>query len=237
MKRHINLCTHSNGSKMETVITPTEIVEFAVKDGARAAALTDLNSVDGFQEFAKAAEKYKERGFKPIYGIQIYGMDTKNASAPRKFTLLAKNQEGLKNIYKILSLGYEKVLSQEKWPCVSYEDIQDNRSGVLVGLDCTSLDLCQLYRRDDGGALSLCRGDYGLADYIQIKPWYYYQQMIHDDSEINLDEEEIKERLYAFAENLKSKLLIAVGGSNSIIVPNASESSLSMRSSTSPALT
>lgn len=216
MKRHINLCTHSNGSKMETVITPTEIVEFAVKDGARAAALTDLNSVDGFQEFAKAAEKYKERGFKPIYGIQIYGMDTKNASAPRKFTLLAKNQEGLKNIYKILSLGYEKVLSQEKWPCVSYEDIQDNRSGVLVGLDCTSLDLCQLYRRDDGEALSLCRGDYGLADYIQIKPWYYYQQMIHDDSEINLDEEEIKERLYAFAENLKSKLLIAVGGSNCI---------------------
>ena len=63
MKRHINLCTHSNGSKMETVITPTEIVEFAVKDGARAAALTDLNSVDGFQEFAKAAEKYEQRLF------------------------------------------------------------------------------------------------------------------------------------------------------------------------------
>lgn len=40
MKRHINLCTHSNGSKMETVITPTEIVEFAVKDGARAAPHT-----------------------------------------------------------------------------------------------------------------------------------------------------------------------------------------------------
>lgn len=216
MKRHINLCTHSNGSKMETVITPTEIVEFAVKDGARAAALTDLNSVHGFQEFAKAAEKYKERGFKPIYGIQIYGMDTKNASAPRKFTLLAKNQEGLKNIYKILSLGYEKVLSQEKWPCVSYEDIQDNRSGVLVGLDCTSSDLCQLNKRDDGEALSLCRGDYDLADYIQMKPWYYYRQMIHDDSEIDLDEEGIKERLYAFAANLGPKLPIAVGGSNCI---------------------
>ncbi len=216
MKRHINLCTHSNRSKMETVITPTEIVEFAVKDGARAAALTDLNSVDGFQEFAKAAEKYKERGFKPIYGVQIYGMDTKNASAPRKFTLLAQNQEGLKNIYKILSLGYEKVLSQEKWPCVSYEDIQDNRSGVLVGLDCTSSDLCQLYRRDDGEALSLCRGDYDLADYIQIRPWYYYRQMIHDDSEIDLDEEGIKERLYAFAANLGPKLPIAVGGSNCI---------------------
>lgn len=216
MKRHINLCTHSNGSKMETVITPTEIVEFAVKDGAKAAALTDLNSVHGFQEFAKAAEKYKERGFKPIYGIQIYGMDTKNASAPRKFTLLAQNQEGLKNIYKILSLGYEKVLSQEKWPCVSYEDIQDNRSGVLVGLDCTSSDLCQLNKHDDGEALSLCRGDDGLADYIQIKPWYYYRQMVHDDSEINLDEEGIKERLYAFAADLESKLPIAVGGSNYI---------------------
>ena len=47
MKRYINLNTHSNSSFAETVVTPDEIVEFAVKDGAKAIALTDLNSVQG----------------------------------------------------------------------------------------------------------------------------------------------------------------------------------------------
>ena len=58
MKRYINLCSHSNGTKGETVVTPEEIVEFAVKDGARAVALTDFNSVHGFLEFSEAAKKY-----------------------------------------------------------------------------------------------------------------------------------------------------------------------------------
>ena len=88
MKRFINLNTHSNSSFGETVVMPEEIVEFAVKDGAKAIALTDLNSVQGLLEFSKAAEKYKEKGFKPIYGVQIFGMNPDKSSFPRKIKLL-----------------------------------------------------------------------------------------------------------------------------------------------------
>ena len=47
MKRYINLNAHSNSSFGETVVTPEEIVEFAVKDSAKAIALTELNSAQG----------------------------------------------------------------------------------------------------------------------------------------------------------------------------------------------
>ena len=102
MKRYINLNTHSNCSMGETVITPEEIVEFAVRDGADAVALTDLNSVHGFREFAIAAEKYKDRGFKPIYGVQLYGLNQEKSTTPRKFTLPYPSQSHMEMVVKNL---------------------------------------------------------------------------------------------------------------------------------------
>ena len=180
MKRYINLNTHSNYSFGETVVTPAEIIEFAIKDGAEAIALTDLNSVHGLSEFAKAAEKHRAKGIKPIYGVQIFAMDTDRFSAPRKITLLAKNRNGLKNIYKIMSLGYMKILSVVEWPCVSYQDILDNRESVLVGYECTESDVHRVWARGGqnyGGkkADELVLEEYAAADYVEIRPWHQYK--------------------------------------------------------------
>lgn len=195
MKRYINLNTHSNSSFGETVVTPAEIVKFAIKDGAKAIALTDLNSVQGIPEFSKAAESYKEIGFKPIYGVQIFGINTEKPSAPRKITLLAKNRSGLKNIYKIMSLGYTKVISADKWPCVSYEDIQNNREGVLVGLECTKSDVYRVWTDDEEDhegekTDELVLDEYSIADYVEIKPWCNYTGMMGELADI-VDPEEV----------------------------------------------
>lgn len=177
MNRFINLDTHSYCSIKETVVTPTEIVRFAVKDGARAIALTDFNSVRGFLEFFIEATHHK--GFKPIYGVQIIGMDPPKSSIPRKITLLAKNQNGLRNLYRIMSSGYQKVLSESVWPCVSYKDILENHEGVVVGLECTVLDLYQLVPEDkepceNKKLKDLILKEFAIADYVEIKPWQAY---------------------------------------------------------------
>ncbi len=224
MKRYINLNTHSNCSMGETVITPEEIVEFAVRDGADAVALTDLNSVHGFREFAIAAEKYKDRGFKPIYGVQLYGLNQEKSITPRKFTLLAKNQKGLKNIYKIMSLGYSKILSEDKWPCVSYKDIQDNREGVLVGLECTKSDVYQVWTDDEqdheGEKLNhLLLEEYAIADYVGIKPWKSYAGVMDDLAGVLYPEEvDTKWLIKKISGGLKAvhKLAIATNNSNCI---------------------
>ncbi len=224
MTRYINLNTHSNSSFRETVVTPYEIVEFAVKDSAKAIALTDLNSVQGFTEFSKAAEKYKEKGFKPIYGVQIFGMDTEKSSVPRKITLLAKNHNGLKNIYKIMSMGYTKVVSDEEWPCVSYEDIRNNREGVLVGFECTKSDVHRLWTDDEQNhkgekTKELVLEEYSVADYVGIKPWRSYVEIMGDPANASASEEvTVKLLLNKIVVALKSinKYAVATNCSNCI---------------------
>lgn len=224
MKRYINLNTHSNSSYGETVVTPEEIVEFAVKDNAKAIALTDLNSVQGLAEFSKAAEKYKEKGFKPIYGVQIFGMNPDKSSAPRKVTLLAKNRNGLKNIYRIMSMGYTTVLSDAEWPCVSYEDIQNNREGVLVGFECTKSDVYRVWRNDEQDykgkkTNELVLAEYAIADYIEIKPWRWYRGMLGNLANVLAPEEvAIKWLLNEIVETLEAvnKYAIAANCSNCI---------------------
>lgn len=223
MKRYINLNAHSNSSFGETVVTPEEIVEFAVKDSAKAIALTDLNSVQGLFEFSKAAEKYKEKGFKPIYGVQIFGMNPDKSSAPRKITLLAKNRNGLKNIYRIMSMGYITVLSDAKWPCVSYEDIQNNREGVLVGFECTKSDVYRVWtdEQDHEGEKTneLVLEEYAIADYVEIKPWRWYMGMIGNLANAFAPEEAtIKWILYEIVGTLEAvnKYAIAANCSNCI---------------------
>lgn len=233
MKRYINLSTHSNNSKAESVVSPEEIVEFAVNDGAKAVAITDFNSVHGFDEFSKAAEKYRDKGFKPIYGVQIYGVDVEEKYTPRKITLLAKNQMGLKNIYYIMSQGYLKKISEEKWPCVSYEDIRNNREGVLVGLECTKSDLYQVWTDDEenheGEKLdALINKDYAIADYIELKPWRFYIDMLgefagHTSDVFGSDEEIIKVLLNEVAFVLKKTNKFAVAANNSNCITQRDE--------------
>ncbi len=224
MKRYINLNTHSNSSFGETIVTPEEIVEFAIKDGANAIALTDLNSVHGLLEFSKAAEKYKEKGFKPIYGVQIFGLNPDKSPAPRKITLLARNRKGLMNIYKIMSLGYTKILSDDKWPCVSYEDIHNNRDGVLVGLECTKSDMYRVWtdneQEHEGERTDeIVLDEYAIADYVEIRPWRWYMGMMRDSANVREPEEvTIKLALNEIVGTLKdvNKYAIAANCSNCI---------------------
>lgn len=222
MNRYIYLSTHSNFTPKETVVTPAEIVDFAVKDGACAVALTDYNSVNGLSAFSKAAEKYKDKGFKPIYGVQIYGMDSERDSEPRIITILAKNQTGLHKMYQIISLGYQKKLSEKVWPCVSYKDIQTNHDGIFVGITCTKEDICRTWTDDEEVCDSeklkgIIQSEYAIADYVEIRPWRFYA----DDSGTSVDETapnaaRIQQRMFEIVKGIKTerKMVVAANGSN-----------------------
>ena len=233
MNRYINLSTHSYNSKSESVVSPEEIVEFAVNDGAKAVALTDLNSLYGFSEFSKAAKKHRDKGFKPIFGVQIFGINTDRNITPRKLTLLAQNRVGLKNIYHIISLGYFKKISEEKWPCVSFEDIRNNREGVLVGLECTKHDLYQIWTDDEEEhegekKHDLITGEYSIADYIELKPWEFYIEVLGElddnlSNEIGTAEEIIKTLLTEVTVALKKANKYAVAANNSNCITQQDE--------------
>ncbi len=211
MEHYVNLNTHSNYTAYETVMTPEDIVGFAIKEGAVAVALTDKDSVQGFTDFSRAAAKHK--GFKPIYGVQIYCL--MGEYNPVLITLLAKNQTGLRNMYKIITAGYMKLQETSQWPCVSRQDVEDNREGLFVGMDLRWADVYSLANSADAD-VSAIDGNLKFADYIGVRPWA--QNPFTNDKGWNIDEDRLKSTAKEIVSHLQKdgRFPVAVSRSNCI---------------------
>ena len=100
----------SKGSLLDSILTVEEAVKFASENGMKAMALTDHGSMASFVDFVKECNKYN---IKSIIGNEIYEVDdmwekadTKEYTQPRyHLILLARTQEGYKNLIKITSVS------------------------------------------------------------------------------------------------------------------------------------
>ena len=57
---------HVHSCRSDGTFTPTELVDYAIKKGLKAFALTDHDSVDGLDEAIKYAEELRSRGFENV---------------------------------------------------------------------------------------------------------------------------------------------------------------------------
>ncbi|MGG1659508.1 DNA polymerase III subunit alpha [Brevibacillus sp. NRS-1366] len=105
-KRFSSLHNHSYYSLLDAVMSPRELVEQAKRLNFKAIAITEHGSMYSYLEFYKAG---KELGVKTILGCEVYettDMDYKEKDSDRfHLILLAKSEEGLKNLFKIVSEG------------------------------------------------------------------------------------------------------------------------------------
>ena len=100
MKQRINqrteIHTHSYFSLLDSLPSPTELVENAVKKGLKSIALTDHGWLGGMAEFFLSAKK---NNIKPIYGVEAYETtDTLNKDKTNRYyhlIILAKNNNGI----------------------------------------------------------------------------------------------------------------------------------------------
>lgn len=168
MKRHIDLNVHSNAARKEGVITPEEIVAFARKDGAAAVAITDLNTVENVSELHRALQK-SGADCKGIYGIRLHCLGQEDA--PFLITALARNEDGLHDLFRLISAGCRQVLTESAWPCVSMEDVQQYRANLLIGRECP-WSLIYRTAREREEALQRALSERFLEfDYVELRPW------------------------------------------------------------------
>lgn len=134
MKQRINqrteIHTHSYFSLLDSLPSPTELVENAVKKGLKSIALTDHGWLGGMAEFFLSAKK---NNIKPIYGVEAYETtDTLNKDKTNRYyhlIILAKNNNGMKNLNKIVQRStleenfYYKPRIQIDWLEPFAEDI------------------------------------------------------------------------------------------------------------------
>ena len=101
--KFVHLKLHTEYSLLEGVGKIDEYVEKAKEIGAKALAITDT-SMFGVIEFFK---KCKNDGIKPIIGLEVF-LDGLEKVGEFSLTLLAKNQNGYKNLSKLSSISYSR---------------------------------------------------------------------------------------------------------------------------------
>lgn len=135
MPDFVHLHTHSHYSLLDGLIKIDELLDKAREYNMKALALTDHGVMYGVVEFY---QKAKERGIKPIIGVEAYlarnslqDKRPKIDEKPYHIVLLAKNKVGYLNLIKITSKAYLEGFYYK--PRIDLEFLADHAKG-LIGL-------------------------------------------------------------------------------------------------------
>jgi DNA polymerase-3 subunit alpha len=134
-KEFINLHCHTTFSFRDAYGQPSQHAARAASVGASALAITDHGSISGWVRHMKACRK---EGIKPLYGCEFYMVDNLKGDAEvRKhrdhLTVIARNQQGLRNIMALLSIAWENFYYK---PILDYRTLSKYGEGLLVLSGC-----------------------------------------------------------------------------------------------------
>ncbi|HTX19398.1 MAG TPA: DNA polymerase III subunit alpha [Bacteroidota bacterium] len=149
MNQFIHLHNHTHYSLLDGATTVDSLLNAALEHKMPAVALTDHGVMSGAIEFYKKARK---KGIKPIIGSEFYIVTkgsrfdkgpmsqpetfkgeskTKGRSVYHHLVLLAKNEEGYRNLIKLTTLAHTEGFYYK--PRIDFELLSKHRAGV-VGL-------------------------------------------------------------------------------------------------------
>lgn len=137
MSNFVHLHNHSHYSILDGMSTPEEICTIAAGYGQKAVAITDHGTCGSFIKFQEAA---KETGIKPIFGCEMYFVpfaeqDREDKRAERShLILLAKNEEGLQNLYKLQRASWVDAFYFK--PRVDFSMLSGLGRGIIATSSC-----------------------------------------------------------------------------------------------------
>jgi len=139
----VHLHTHSHYSMLDGLGKINDLVQKAVDFDMPALALTDHGVMYGAVEFYKAATKAK---IKPIIGVEVYvarnGHLNKRSQIdlkPYHLILLAKNEEGYKNLVKLTTIAHLQGFYYK--PRIDFELLQKHSAGLICSTACLGGEL------------------------------------------------------------------------------------------------
>lgn len=209
--KRVELHLHTQMSSMDAMTSAKDLVNRAIKWGHKAIAITDHGVVQAFPE-AMSAAKGKE-GFKVLYGVEGYLVDTfdvpAGAKPPRPYhiVIFAKNQEGLKNLYAIISESHMKYFY--KRPRIPKALLAQYREGLIVGSACEQGELYQaiLEKKTEEEIENIA----ALYDYYEVQPLGNNRFMINNGT-VSGEQEliDINKKIIELAQR-HGKLVVATG--------------------------
>ena len=188
--KRVELHAHTMMSDMDALGKPADLVSKAASWGHKAIAVTDHGVVQAFPDVMKTAGK---KGIKAIYGMEGYVYDDKNGTVGHKETrtnhiiLLASNQQGLQNLYRLVSRSHIDYFYYR--PRIPKSLIKEYREGIIVGSACVAGEFFSAIV--DGKSDDELKEIASFYDYLEIMPLDNNQFLVREDKfpDINSDED------------------------------------------------
>ena len=204
--KRVELHCHTKMSRLDAVTPIKELMNTVKKWGHSALALTDHGVV---QAFPFAYDEVENTDFKLIFGVEGYLLPTVDSQRSYHIIILAKNPEGLRNLYRLISVSHLKYLAKQR-PRIPRELINQYRDGLMIGSACEAGELYQaiLNGRTEEEVIEIA----SFYDYLEIQPVANNMFLVRDNAYPQIantaDLEEINRKIYLLGKKL-NKLVVA----------------------------
>ena len=162
-------------------------------------------------------DKYKEKGLEYMKDINVgFKVNVKKQSL-KNIMVLVKTQDGLKNMYRLVSEAHIKYFGNKK-ARIPKSVLVENREGLIIGSSLTAHfmntgELVDLYLRHDLEKLEEAAKFY---DYIELLPKSTYNELIEKDGTGALGSYEEVEKMNKYFYDLGKRLGILVTASSNV---------------------
>ena len=209
-----HLHCHTQYSLLDGASDIKTMMKKAKNDGQTAVAITDHGNMFGVFKFVKEA---KQQGIKPIIGCEFYIVEDRHIKSFEKSRgqkdiryhqlLLAKNQEGYKNLTKLASLGFTEGL-YGKYPRIDKTLIEKYHHGIIATSCCIGAEVPQ----------AILKGDLEDAE-RKLRWWYdifgedYYIELqrhrgLEKIDDTGMSQEDVNQVLLGFAQKYNIKTIV-----------------------------
>jgi len=177
--KRVELHCHTRMSAMDALNDPERLVDYAARWGQKAIAITDHGVVQSFPDAYNEKKALAKDGkdVKVIYGMEGYllpdegliaddGTIDYKARKTNHIILLAKNQTGLHNLYKLVSVSHIDYFYKK--PRIPRSVLTKHRDGLILGSACEAGELFQAVEHGASDAELERVASY--YDYLEIQP-------------------------------------------------------------------
>jgi DNA polymerase III subunit alpha len=177
MSNLVHLHSHSSFSVFDGTGSPDSLAQRAAELELPAQAITDHGRVSGVVEFHKACGKH---GVTPIHGMEAY-VQADDIQKAAHLILLAGNQEGLHNLYRLSTLAEQNYAYRRG--CITRSMLEEHHGGLVMGSACIGSEVGQMILRGDmAGATERARWYRDL-----LGERYYLELQNQNDGQPNQD--------------------------------------------------
>lgn len=160
----VELHLHTVMSDMDALITVKDLIKTVKKWRHPAVAVTDHGVVQSFPLLQEISQD-KSNQVKVIYGMEGYLFD-EHIDQSYHIIILAKNQIGIRNLYKIVSISHLKYIYRGR-PRIPRKVLNEYREGLILGTACEAGELIR----------SMVQKKLPYAELKKIASWYDYLEI------------------------------------------------------------